>query len=82
MAKDDNEEWRNLRKQLRQAGWNLGDRAKTADGVRLQLWPAPHTGPAEGVQTWEVHGDNKVAALRGALQSIVGKSSQPAGPAR
>ena len=63
MAKDENEELRTLRKQLRQAGWNIGDRAKSEQGVTYQLWPAPHTGLGEGVAAWEVQGADKVAAL-------------------
>jgi hypothetical protein len=70
MAKDDNEEWRTLRKQLRQVGWNIGERTKTTGGVTLQLWPAPHTGPSEGVEAWEVQGTDKVGAVRTALQAI------------
>jgi hypothetical protein len=75
MAKDENEEWRTLRKQLRQAGWNVGDRVKSADGVALQLWPAPHSGPSEGAAAWEVQGADKVAAARAALQAIAGHAS-------
>jgi hypothetical protein len=77
MAKDENEEWRTLRKQLRQGGWNVGDRVKSADGVSLQLWPAPHGGPTEGVTAWEVQGADKVAAARAALQAIADRSSPP-----
>jgi hypothetical protein len=80
MATDDNEEWRTLRKQLRQAGWNLGERTKSPTGVALQLWSAPHTGPSDGITAWEVQGTDKVAAVRLALQAIADESS-PSGAA-
>ncbi len=63
----ENEERRSLRKQLRKAGWNIGAMSKAASGVAIELWPAPHTGPAEGIEPRRVEGPDKTSALRNAL---------------
>ena len=63
----DNEERRNLRKELRRAGWNVGAMTKTGGGVELVLWPTPHTGPEPGVEPRRVQGADKTDALRNAL---------------
>ncbi len=63
----DNEERRILRKDLRKAGWNVGEMTKVRGGVELTLWPAPYTGPSDGVEARRVQGANKTEALRNAL---------------
>jgi hypothetical protein len=56
--------WRALRHRLRRAGWNVGTITTTPHGVRVELWPVPHTGPAEGVEPRLVVGASRIAALR------------------
>ena len=63
----DNEERRHFRKELRRAGWNVGAMTKVPGGVELELWPMPHSGPADGVEARRVQGTNKTDALRNAL---------------
>jgi hypothetical protein len=63
----ENEDRRILRKDLRRAGWNVGEMTKVRGGVEIALWPAPHTGPADGVEARRVQGANKTEALRNAL---------------
>ena len=63
----DNEDRRILRKDLRRAGWNVGEMTKVPGGVELTLWPVPHTGPGDGVEARRVLGANKTDALRNAL---------------
>ena len=63
----DNEDRRILRKDLRRAGWNVGEMTKVPGGVKLTLWPVPHTGPGDGVEARRVQGANKTDALRNAL---------------
>jgi hypothetical protein len=63
----ENEERRHLRKELRRAGWSVGEMTKVPGGVELELWPAPHTGPGDGVEARRVQGRDKTDALRNAL---------------
>ncbi len=65
-----NEARRALRRQLRQAGWNVGATTKLATGVSVELWPAPHTGPAAGVAPHLVEGIDKTDALRNAVAGL------------
>ena len=60
-----------LRAQLRQAGWNARAGTRTAmGGVRVELWPVPHIGPAEGVEPRWVEGADRVDALRNAVREL------------
>ena len=59
-----------LRRQLRQAGWNVGAQEGIAGGVRVELWPVPHTGPTEGIEARWVDGVNRKEALRNALREL------------
>ena len=38
--------------------------------MTLELWPAPHTGPTEGVRARWVEGANQMAALRKAVAEL------------
>ena len=62
-----------LRRQLRQAGWNVGEQTKKRGRVQVPLWPAPHTGPAEGIEPRWVEGRNKTEALRTAVRELCGE---------
>src|SRR3954454_4463526 len=59
-----------LRRQLRQAGWNVGEQTKKRGRVQVPLWPAPHTGPAEGIEPRWVEGGDKTEALRSAVREL------------
>jgi hypothetical protein len=59
-----------LRRQLRQAGWNVGEQTKSEGQLRVQLWPVPHTGPAEGVEPRWVEGADKTDAMRNAVREL------------
>ena len=59
-----------LRRQLRQAGWNVGAHEGVPGGVRVDLWPVPHTGPTEGVEPRRVDGVNRKEALRNAVHEL------------
>jgi hypothetical protein len=54
-----------LRRQLRQAGWVAGKQR-----IKLPLWPAPHTAPAEGVEPRWVEGADVTEALRNAVREL------------
>jgi hypothetical protein len=56
-----------LRRQLRRAGWTVGTQR-----VKFPLWPAPHTGPAEGVEPRWVEGKDMTEALRTAVRELCG----------
>ena len=73
MSEDKTEEQQErqaLRRQLREAGWNVGSQQKIQGRMKLELWPVPHTGPAEGVEPWSVTGANKTDALRTAVHEL------------
>jgi hypothetical protein len=59
-----------LRRRLRQLGWNMGEQTKNAGRIRVPLWPAPHTGPAEGIEPRWVEGDNRDEVLRNAVREL------------
>ena len=59
-----------LRRQLRQAGWHAGEGERTPGGMRVALWPLPHTGPAEGVEPRWVEGVDRTDALRKAVREL------------
>jgi hypothetical protein len=65
-----------LRRQLRQAGWNAGAGERgTGRSIRVPLWPAPHTGPTEGIEPHWAEGSTKMEALRNAVRELSGQSS-------
>jgi hypothetical protein len=65
-----------LRRQLRQAGWTVGETERSKGGpMRLALWPAPHTGPAEGIEPRWVEGTNKTDVLRNAVRDLAAQPS-------
>ena len=67
---EEQQERQELRRQLRQAGWNVGAQQKIPGRMKLELWPVPHTGPAEGVEPRSVFGANKTDALRTAVHEL------------
>jgi hypothetical protein len=44
--------------------------AQHADGVRLAFWPAPHRGPAPGVEPRLITAPDKTAAMRQAVATL------------
>jgi hypothetical protein len=70
VRREGTEERRALRKQLRQRGWQVGEMAQHADGVRLAFWPAPHRGPAPGVEPRLITAPDKTAAMRQAVATL------------
>jgi hypothetical protein len=70
-ARDD--ERRQLRAQLKEAGWVVGRKIESRDrqGATIELWPVPHTpetGAAAGIEPRRVSGTNLRDAMRRALQ--------------
>jgi hypothetical protein len=61
-----------LRRQLRAAGWSVGKPTFVAGRPRFPLWPAPHTGPAEGVEPYWVEGADRTEVLRTAVRELCG----------
>ena len=63
-----------LRRQLRQAGWNVGAAERSGgEPMRLALWPAPHTGPADGIEPRWVVGTDRTDVLRNAVRELCGQ---------
>jgi hypothetical protein len=77
MPKEGNEERRELRKRLRQLGWNVGAMSKQGAEVVVEFWPSPHTGPSEGVTPLRVSAATKTEALQQAVTALPTRS--PAG---
>jgi hypothetical protein len=68
------DERRQLRAQLREAGWVVGQKIepKNGQGVTIELWPVPHTpetGVAAGIEPRRVSGTNLRDAMRRALRA-------------
>jgi hypothetical protein len=70
VLREGNEERRALRKQLRQRGWQVGEMEQHDGGVRLAFWPAPHRGPAPGVEPLLITAPDKTAAMRQAVATL------------
>jgi hypothetical protein len=68
-----NDERQQVRAQLQEAGWVVGQKIQQAKGqkVTIELWPVPHTpetGAAAGIEPRRVSGTNLRDAMRRALQ--------------
>jgi hypothetical protein len=71
------DERRQLRSQLKEAGWIVGQKieSKNGQGTTIELWPAPHTpetGIAAGIDPRRVSGTNLRDAMRRALEPDAG----------
>ncbi len=51
-------------------GWQVGEMAQHADGVRLVFWPASHRGSAPGVEPRLITAPDKTAAMRQAVATL------------
>jgi hypothetical protein len=68
-----NDERQQVRAQLQEAGWIVGQKIQSGKGQRvtIELWPAPHTpqtAAAAGIKPRRVSGTNLRDAMRRALQ--------------
>lgn len=56
--------------ELMTAGWSTGDSAYSTYGVTLTVRKWPYTSSAPGVPEFAVHGEDRIDAIRNALEKI------------